>query len=426
MTTTAVVGINWGDEGKGRMVDLLSQDYDVIVRFQGGSNAGHTVVNEYGKFALNLIPSGIFTPGTVNVLATGTVVDIEHLAQEIIKVTTRAKGIEITPANFKISQRAIICFPFHRELDGLEEDRLADKKYGSTRRGVAPVYGDKYLKKGVQIGELLYPEYLKDRMDGVLEWANLRLAIYGAKPYEKTQIMDWLLQYGDAVKDYICDTSAYLQDAIRDGKDVLFEAQLGAIRDLDYGIYPYSSSSSPLTDYVPIGAGIPGLKLDKVVGIVKAYSTSIGEGPFVVNLEDEVGIRLREIGAEYGAATGRPRNVGYFDLVATKYGVYVQRPTEIALTKLDTLSQEEVLKICVGYEIQGQVHTDFPFTPLLYQAKPVYIEMPGWGENISHIRDYNKLPVNARKYVDFIEENIETPIRYISVGPERNEYIVKL
>ncbi|MBA2132128.1 adenylosuccinate synthase [Capillibacterium thermochitinicola] len=424
MSITAIVGVNWGDEGKGRIVDYLAGEYQIVVRYQGGNNAGHTVINEYGKFALNLLPSGIFHPGTLNILGTGTVIDLEHLVKEIEGV--RAKGVRVDADNLKISDRAIICFPFHQAQDRLEEERLGSKKYGSTVRGIAPVYGDKYLKKGIQIGELFHPAYLKERLATVLEWKNAELTkVYGGRGYQLEEILAWLAEYGEKLKPMVTDTTTLLRQAVKAGKKILLEAQLGALRDIHYGIYPFTTSSSPLAAFAPVGAGVFNRPVERIIGVVKAYSTCVGEGPFVTELFDEVGDRLRQIGAEYGAATGRPRRIGYLDLVATKYGAELQGATELALTKLDVLSSEKKLKVCVGYEIDGEVVTTFPLTPLLYKAKPVYVELDGWEEDISAVRSYSQLPANARRYIQYIEEWLEVPVKYISVGAKREEIIVR-
>ena len=417
----AIVGINWGDEGKGRMVDLIAADYDVVVRYQGGNNAGHTVVNEHGKFALHLLPSGIFRKGVVNVLGNGTVVDPEKLLEEIDEL--HGKGISITPENLKVSDRAPIVFPYHRDLDALEEARLADAKYGSTKRGIAPVYGDKYLKKTIMLGELFYPEYLKKRLEGILEWKNLTLKnVYGGKTYSLDEIWDWLMTYGERLKPYICDAGAYLRSV--DGKkNILFEAQLGVLRDIDFGIFPYTSSSAPLAAYAPIGAGMPGTRLDSVVGVVKAYSTCVGEGPFTAEWFGEEASRLREAGAEYGAATGRPRRVGPIDIVATRYGVAMQGATEVALTKIDILSYMEQIPVCVQYELNGVRTDDFPFPAAIAEAKPVIEYMPGWQTDVSGCRTFDELPKAAQDYILYIEKNIGCPITNISVGAARDEII---
>lgn len=424
MSNCAIVGINWGDEGKGRMVDLIASEYDIVCRFQGGNNAGHTVVNEYGKFALHLIPSGIFLPGVVNVLGNGVVIDLESLWGEIDGL--QKAGISITPENFKISDRATIVMPYHRALDGLEEARLKDKKYGSTLRGIAPVYSDKYQKKTVMMGELLYPEYLEQHLATILEWKNLTISnVYGAEPYKLSDLMDWCKTYGEKLKPFLCDTSKYLYEAERAGKNIMFEAQLGALRDIDFGIFPYTSSSSSIAGYACIGAGIPGSHVDRTVGIVKAYSTCVGEGPFTAEWFGDEAEALRVAGGEYGASTGRPRRVGPIDLVATRYGCRVQGATEIALTKMDVLSYMDEIPVCVQYELNGEKTDDFPFPAVIGQAKPVIETMPGWKCDISGIRSYDELPVEARNYIERIEKSIGCRISYVSVGPSREEIIYR-
>ena len=424
MSNCAIVGINWGDEGKGRMVDLIAREYDVVCRYQGGNNAGHTVVNEYGKFALHLIPSGIFLPNVVNVLGNGVVIDLESLWGEISAL--QKAGITITPENFKISERATIVLPYHRALDGLEEARLKDKKYGSTLRGIAPVYSDKYQKKTVMMGELLYPEYLEKRLATILEWKNLTIQnVYGAEPYKLEDLMDWCREYGSRLAPFICDTTKFLYAAERSGKNIMFEAQLGALRDIDFGIFPYTSSSSSNAGYACVGAGIPGSHIDRTVGIVKAYSTCVGEGPFTAEWFGEEAEQLRQAGAEYGAATGRPRRVGPIDLVATRYGVRIQGATEVALTKLDVLSYMKEIPVCVQYELRGEKTDDFPFTALVGEAKPVYKTVPGWGCDISGVRKYEDLPQAARDYVEFVERSIGCRISYVSVGAARDEIIYR-
>ena len=424
MSNCAIVGINWGDEGKGRMVDLIAREYDVVCRYQGGNNAGHTVVNEYGKFALHLIPSGIFLPNVVNVLGNGVVIDLESLWGEISAL--QKAGITITPENFKISERATIVLPYHRALDGLEEARLKDQKYGSTLRGIAPVYSDKYQKKTVMMGELLYPENLEKRLATILEWKNLTIQnVYGAEPYKLEDLMDWCREYGSRLAPFICDTTKFLYAAERSGKNIMFEAQLGALRDIDFGIFPYTSSSSSNAGYACVGAGIPGSHIDRTVGIVKAYSTCVGEGPFTAEWFGEEAEQLRQAGAEYGAATGRPRRVGPIDLVATRYGVRIQGATEVALTKLDVLSYMKEIPVCVQYELRGEKTDDFPFTALVGEAKPVYKTVPGWGCDISGVRKYEDLPQAARDYVEFVERSIGCRISYVSVGAARDEIIYR-
>lgn len=420
----AIVGINWGDEGKGRMVDLLTQDYDVVVRYQGGGNAGHTVINEYGKFALHLLPSGVFRKGVVNVLGNGAALDPENLWQEMADVS--AKGVAITPENLKISHRASLLLPWHRELDGLEEARLADKRYGSTKQGIAPFYSDKYQKKTILAGELFYPEELKAHLEDLMEWKNLTLTrVYGSKAVTMADLEAWLETCCEKLKPYICDTGAILRQAEQEGKGILFEAQLGALRDLDYGIYPYTTSSNTLAAYAPVGSGLPTAKIQKVVGVVKAYSTCVGEGPFVCELFGEEAERLREAGGEYGAKTGRPRRVGPIDLVATRYGVQMQGATTIALTKLDVLSYLDKIPVCAHYEKDGKLREDFPFPTELNECRPVTEYMEGWGCDISGVRRWEELPQAAKDYVLRIEEAIGCHIGYVSVGPERDSIILR-
>jgi adenylosuccinate synthase len=420
---TALVGINWGDEGKGRMVDLLSSDYDIVSRYQGGNNAGHTVINDLGKFILNLLPSGILRPDVVNVMGSGMVIDIQHLCEEMGRL--REKGVKITPENLKISNRAIICMPYHVQQDILEEERLKDAKYGSTRRGIAPVYGDKYLKKGIRMGDLLDGDTLKKRVEGIVEWKNLTISgAYGADKIFADEVIAWLERYGGQLKDFVCDTGLYLHGAVKEGKSVMFEAQLGALRDIDFGIYPYTSSSSTIAAYAPIGAGIPGQKLDEIVGIMKAYSTCVGEGPFTAEIFGEAAERLREAGGEYGAATGRPRRVGPFDAVASRYGVRVQGADAIALTKLDVLSYLDKIPVCVAYEVDGKRTDEFPFGDALATAKPIIETVDGWGCDISGCRKPGDLPKAAVEYVKLMEKYVECPVKYVSVGAKREEYLV--
>ena len=424
MSNCAVVGINWGDEGKGRMVDLIAKDYDIVIRYQGGNNAGHTIVNEYGKFALHLIPSGIFSEGVVNVLGNGVVIDLEDLCREIDNL--RAHGIRITPENLKISERATIVFPFHRALDGLEEARLKDQKYGSTLRGIAPVYSDKYQKKTVMLGELLYPEHLKAHLATILEWKNLIIHnVYGAEPYKLEDMLAWCAEFGGKLRPFLCDVPKYLYEAEKAGKNIMFEAQLGALRDIDFGIYPYTSSSSSIAGYACVGAGMPGSHVDRTVGIVKAYSTCVGEGPFTAEWFGEEAENLREKGGEYGASTGRPRRVGPIDLVATRYGCRIQGATEVALTKLDVLSGMKEVPLCVQYELNGALTDDFPFPAILPEAKPVFRTMPGWNCDISGVRRYEDLPKEARDYVETVEKAIGCHISYVSVGAEREAIITR-
>lgn len=424
MGNCAIVGINWGDEGKGRMVDLLTSDYDVVVRYQGGGNAGHTVINEYGKFALHLLPSGIFRQGVVNILGNGVALDPENLWKEIKEV--RSKGVPVTPENLKISDRASLLMPWHRALDGLEEIRLKDKKFGSTKQGIAPFYSDKYQKKTVLAGELLHPKHLMEHLQDLLDWKNLTLTkVYGAEPVTMDEIQAWLGDCCEKLKPFICNTGLFLADAQKQGKSILFEAQLGALRDLDYGIYPYTTSSNAIAAYAPVGSGLPSARLNEVIGVVKAYSTCVGEGPFVCEMSGPEAEALREAGGEYGAKTGRPRRVGPIDLVATRYGVQVQGATNIALTKLDVLSYMEEIPVCAHYLVGNQKTDEFLFPCLLADAKPVVEYHKGWKCDISQARHWEELPQEARDYVTYIEEQIGCHIGYVSVGAERDSIIIR-
>ncbi len=422
---TAISGINWGDEGKGRMVDLLSENADIVARYQGGNNAGHTVINEYGEFKLNLIPSGIFRPNVVNIMGGGMVIDLEHLTKEMKRITDR--GIKITPENLKISDKATIVLPYHVQLDILEETRLTEvtgKPYGSTRRGIAPVYSDKYMKKTVRMSDLFFEDDLREKIYDIVTYKNLLINKgYGADPVDPEEIMNWLKEYGYPFREYVCDCGEYLRKASEEGKNIIFEAQLGALRDIDFGIYPYTSSSSTIAAYAPIGSGIPGIKLDKSIGIMKAYSTCVGAGPFTVRMTGEEAEQLRKAGNEYGAATGRPREVGAFDVVASKYGVILQGADEVALTKLDVLSYMDKIPVCVAYDIDGEITTQFPSGLRLDIAKPVIKYLDGWKCDISSCRKYEDLPENAKKYIEFISKEVGCYIKYISVGASRDEYI---
>ena len=424
MACTAIVGINWGDEGKGRMVDLLTEQFDIVVRYQGGGNAGHTVINERGKFALHLLPSGIFRDRVVNILGNGVALDPESLMSEIRDVA--AKGVPVTPANLMISERASLLMPWHRRLDELEEQRLADKKYGSTKQGIAPFYSDKYQKKTVMAGELFYPEVLKAHLKDLMEWKNLILkGVYGAEPYTWDEIENWLSTCCEAIKPFIADTGAFLREAQENGKRILFEAQLGSLRDLDQGIYPMTTSSNTIAAFAPVGSGLAGAEMDRIIGVVKAYSTCVGEGPFVCEMFGEEAEKLREAGNEYGAKTGRPRRVGPVDLVATRYGVQVQAATEIALTKLDVLSGMEEIPVCTRYLLNGEETDRFPFPAALGSCKPVIEKVKGWNCDISGVRTWQDLPEEAQNYVRMIENSIGCPVKWISVGAERESIILR-
>ena len=402
------------------MVDLLSSDYDIICRYQGGNNAGHTVINERGKFILNLLPSGILRETTVNVMGNGMVIDIEHLTNEISTLTE--KGIKITPDNLKISDKAIICMPYHKMLDIMEEERLADKKFGSTRRGIAPVYADKYMKKGIRMDDLYHMDVLEQKVKDIVEWKNLTITGYGHEPVKAEDMIAWLRKYGEVVLPYVTDVSKYLWNASKSGKRIMFEAQLGALRDIEFGIYPYTSSSTTLAGYATIGAGIPGVKLDNTIGIMKAYSTCVGEGPFTVEMFGDEAEALRKAGGEYGAATGRPRRVGPFDVPASREGVILQGADFIALTKMDVLSYLDKIPVCVAYDIDGQITTDFPTGYRLDRAKPVIEYLDGFGD-VSGCRKPEDLPKAALEYIRFIEKAVGCPVKYVSVGAEREEYV---
>ena len=422
---TSICGINWGDEGKGRMVDLLSRDYDIVCRYQGGNNAGHTVVNDRGRFILNLLPSGILREDVVNVMGPGMVIDLKHLCGEIQKL--REGGITISPENLKISDKAIITMPYNVLQDIMEEDRLSKatgKPYGSTRRGIAPVYADKYLKKAFRMGELLNPELLYKRLPDIVDWKNMTIKAYGFNPITVADMKAYFEEYGTLLKDYIVDVGAYLNAAHAEGKKIMFEAQLGALRDIDYGIVPYTSSSSTIAAYAPIGAGVPNLKIDKSIGIMKAYSSCVGAGPFTCEYFGEKAEKLRELGGEYGAATGRPRRVGPFDVVASRYGIMCQGADEIALTKLDVLDGYDEIEICTHYELEGKIIDHFPFTNVLDMCKPVFEKVKGWHTDISGCRRKEDLPKEALDYIRLLEELCGCKIKYVSVGAERDACIV--
>ncbi len=421
---TSICGINWGDEGKGRMVDLLSRDFDVVCRYQGGNNAGHTVINEKGKFILNLLPSGILREDVVNVMGPGMVIDLKHLCNEIAKL--REGGIAVSPENLKISDKAIITMPYNVLQDIMEEDRLTKatgKPYGSTRRGIAPVYADKYMKKAFRMGELLNCELLYRRLPDIIDWKNMTIKAYGFEPVTVEEMKEYFETYGKPLAKYVTDTGSYLDKAHAEGKNIMFEAQLGALRDIDYGIVPYTSSSSTIAAYAPIGAGVPNLKLTNSIGIMKAYSSCVGAGPFTCEYFDADAEKLRELGGEYGAATGRPRRVGPFDVVASRYGIRCQGADEIALTKLDVLDGYETIEICTHYELNGKIVDEFPFTDVLDYCKPVFEKVKGWNCDITGCRRKEDLPVEALDYIYMLEKLCGCKIRYVSVGAEREACI---
>lgn len=422
MGNCAIVGICWGDEGKGRMVDYLVPQYGTVVRYQGGNNAGHTIVNDLGEFKLNLIPSGIFHPDKLNLLGAGCVIDIQHLCKEADGL--RQRGVCITPENLRISDRAIVVLPISPLEDKLEEQRLGKAHFGSTLRGIAPAYADRAYKKALRMGDLLHDEVLQERLQRLVDWKNqVYVPGYGCALFSYEELLTLCREYAQKLRPYICDAGELLDGRKSDG--ILFEAQLGALRDLDYGIYPYTSSSTPLAAYAPVGSGCPWLKVDRVVGVVKAYSTCVGEGPFVGELQGEEAAALREAGHEYGAATGRPRRVAWMDTVAARYGVKVQSATELALTKLDVLDGFDTLPVCVGYELRGRVIHTFPYTADLNDCKPVYVTLPGWKQDTTHVRRFQDLPQAAQNYVLFLEKELNCPIPYVSVGAEREAMILR-
>jgi adenylosuccinate synthase len=423
MPVRIVVGVNWGDEGKGKMVDYFAREADYVVRFQGGNNAGHTIENDYGNFKLHLIPSGIFYPNTINILGPGTVVNLEALVTEMEGL--RNRGIRITPENYRISDRAVICFPFHKLQDEYEEDRLGQEMFGSTRQGIGPVYADRYLKYAIQMGTLLYPDFLREQIHRCLELKNqLFQSVYHKPAVDPDTIFQWTIKCGEILSPYICDTVLLLREVDTPNRNFLFEGQLGALRDVIYGIYPYTTSSSTIADFAPVGGGYFGREKPVVTGIMKAFSTCVGEGPFVTEISGDLAKEIRETSFEFGALTGRPRRIGHFDAVASRYGVEINGANELALTKLDSLSGQRTLKICTHYRVGSRVIDYFPILPELRQAEPVYLEMPGWDESIRDIRDYDELPKAARVYVEKIEELVGCWVVYISVGPRR-EAIIK-
>jgi adenylosuccinate synthase len=419
----AIVGANWGDEGKGKITDLLSKEADFIVRFQGGSNAGHTIINDYGKFALHLLPSGVFYDHTTCIIGNGVALNIPYLFNEIQDIVK--KGVK-TP-KILVSDRAQILMPYHILFDEYEEERLGGKSFGSTKSGIAPFYSDKYAKIGIQVSELFDEEVIREKVARVCESKNVILEHLYHKPLlDEEELFNTLMEYKEMVRPYVADTSKILYDAINEGKNVLLEGQLGSLKDPDFGIYPMVTSSSTLAAYGAIGAGIPPYKIENIVTVVKAYSSAVGAGEFVSEIFGEEAEELRKRGGdcgEYGATTGTPRRMGWCDAVASRYGCRMQGATEVALTVLDALGYLDELKICVGYEIDGKVTKDFPTTVNLAKAKPVYETLPGWKCDITGITNYDELPENCRKYVEFIEKELNVPITMVSNGPGRNEII---
>lgn len=419
----AVVGANWGDEGKGKITDMLAEESDIIVRFQGGSNAGHTIINDYGRFALHLLPSGVFYGHTTSIIGNGVALNIPYLFNEIKSLTDQG----VPEPKILVSDRAQILMPYHVSFDAYEEERLGGKAFGSTKSGIAPFYSDKYAKIGFQVSELFDETALREKVERVVAYKNILLEHLYHKPLlDAEETFKLLLSYRDMVKPYVADVSAFLHEAIRDGKNILLEGQLGALKDPDHGIYPMVTSSSTLAAYGAIGAGIPAAEIKNVTTVVKAYSSAVGGGAFVSEIFGDEANDLRVRGGdkgEFGATTGRPRRVGWFDAVATRYGCRMQGTTEAALTVIDVLGYLDEIPICVGYEIDGVVTKDFPVTYKLEKAKPVLETMPGWKCDIRGIKKYEDLPENCRKYIERIEKEIEVPITMVSNGPGRHEII---
>ncbi len=422
----AIVGGNWGDEGKGKITDTLAEQSDIVVRFQGGANAGHTIINNYGKFALHLLPSGVFRSTVVNVIAQGVALNLKSLFHELDTLLSRG----IPMPNILVSDRAQIVMPYHVLFDQLEEQRLGSKSFGSTKSGIAPFYADKYLKIGIQVGELFDDDLLRERLERACAIKNETLkSLYpGNALLDVDSIYNEMTSYRSRLRPLVADTALFLNDAIRAGKNILLEGQLGALKDTDNGIYPFVTSSSPLAGFACVGAGIPPTKIETIITVVKSYSSAVGAGAFVSEIFGDEAKELRDRGGdsgEYGATTGRPRRMGWFDAVATRYGCMLQGTTQVAFSLLDVLSYLDTIPVCTAYSIDGEETDHFPITPLLNKAKPVYTYLDGWKCDIRGIRKYEDLPVNARRYVEFIEKQIGYPITMISNGPKREDLIYR-
>lgn len=421
----AVVGANWGDEGKGKITDMMAEKADIIVRFQGGANAGHTIVNNYGKFALHTLPSGVFYSHTTSIIGNGVALNIPILINEIQSIIDRG----VPKPKILVSDRAQIVMPYHILLDQYEEERLGKNSFGSTKSGIAPFYSDKFAKIGFQVSELFDEEVLQDKAHRVLETKNILFThLYHKEPMQPEELIATLHEYRDMIAPYVCDVSAFLDRALKEGKTILLEGQLGTLKDPDHGIYPMVTSSSTLAAYGAIGAGVPPYEIKEIVTVCKAYSSAVGAGAFVSEIFGEEADELRRRGGdggEYGATTGRPRRMGWFDCVASKYGCRLQGTTDVAFTVLDVLGYLDEIPVCTGYEIDGEVTTDFPVTTKLEKAKPVLTVLPGWKCDIRGIKEYDALPENCRKYVEFIEEQIGYPITMVSNGPGRDDIIYR-
>ena len=422
----AIVGANWGDEGKGKITDTLAEEADIVIRFQGGSNAGHTIINNYGKFALHLLPSGVFHSHITNIIGNGVALNIPYLIEEIDSVVEKG----VPKPNILVSDRAQLLMPYHILQDTYEEARLAGKAYGSTKSGIAPFYSDKYAKIGIQVSELFDDEILEEKVEKICTLKNVIFKhLYNKPEINKEELIETLHKCRDMVEPYVCNVSAYLYEALAKGKNVLLEGQLGSLKDPDHGIYPMVTSSHTLAAYGAIGAGIAPHELKDVVTVVKAYSSAVGAGEFVSEIHDEAEAdelrRRGGDGGEFGATTGRPRRMGWFDAVASRYGVRIQGTTEVALTVLDVLGYLDKLPVCIGYEIDGVITKDFPVTAKLKKAKPVYEYLDGWKCEIRGIKEYDKLPENCRKYIEFIEKELGVPVTMVSNGPGRDEIIYR-
>lgn len=421
----AIVGACWGDEGKGKITDMLAENSDIIVRFQGGSNAGHTIINDYGKFALHLLPSGVFYNHTTSIIGNGVALNIPYLVKEVNDLVSKG----VPKPKILVSDRAQILMPYHILLDEYEEERLGKKSFGSTKSGIAPFYSDKYAKIGFQVSELFDEELLKEKVSRVCEQKNILFEhMYHKPPIVPEELLDTLNEYRDMIEPYVCDVVTYLHNAIKEDKKILLEGQLGSLKDPDFGIYPMVTSSSTLAAYGAIGAGIPPYEIKDIITVVKAYSSAVGAGEFVSEIFGEEADELRKRGGdggEFGATTGRPRRMGWFDCVASRYGCKIQGSTQVALTVIDVLGYLDEIKVCVGYEINGKITKDFPTTVELAKAKPVYEVLPGWKCEIRGIKKYEELPENCRKYIEFIEKELEVPVTMVSNGPERHEIIYR-
>lgn len=421
----AVVGANWGDEGKGKITDMLAETSDIIVRFQGGSNAGHTIVNDYGKFALHILPSGVFYNHTTSIIGNGVAFSVPALFKEVNDIVERG----VPKPKILVSDRAQIVMPYHILFDAYEEERLGGKSFGSTKSGIAPFYSDKYSKIGFQVSELFDEDILEEKVERVCQLKNVLIEhLYHKEPINPKELLNTLHEYRDMVEPYVCDTAAFLREAIKEGKNILLEGQLGTLKDPDFGIYPMVTSSSTLAAYGAIGAGIPPYEIKSIVTVVKAYSSAVGAGEFVSEIFGDEADELRRRGGdggEFGATTGRPRRMGWFDCVASRYGCKMQGATEVAFTVLDVLGYLDEIPVCVGYDIDGEVTRDFPVTSRLKKAKPVYKVLPGWKCDIRGISKYEELPENCRNYIEFVEKELEVKISMISNGPGRHDIIYR-